>query len=455
MRIFLLILFLLIIQLYSLSAQRSLLKDSKQQFEMGKKFYSDIYVLPDEAPDSVKIIVVYRISYQTLTFMKNNNNGQDIYLSVPNVEVEFQDTDGIIRKRIFREDSVFINTYDETVSAIDYIYGLLTTRMKTGKYTVSAFLRCANTQLLKSKVFALIEFKNFNKEKIISEPIITSILEPDKGIKVKPYILGIGIPFSSEGASIIIPVSYENEFEKFKYIIKYTKPKEKYFDWGDEFNFSGAVVPIKNSSISLDLTDPKESPIASVKPYTTLAGGLNQGLLNIIITSDKLVPGNYELNVVRDNSKDTLKRLISVVWEDMPLSLSDPEYAVDAMYYVLTDEQYETMKDGNPQEISKKILDFWKVKDPTPKTAFNEAMAEYFKRVDFAMQNYKSKSSKDGAKTDRGKIYILYGKPTKTEKTLGEKQNTEVWKYEKFKKEFIFKTNSAGNYILLQVIEIK
>ncbi len=441
--------------MYSLSAQRSLLKDSKQQFEMGKKFYSDIYVLPDEAPDSVKIIVVYRISYQTLTFMKNNNNGQDIYLSVPNVEVEFQDTDGIIRKRIFREDSVFINTYDETVSAIDYIYGLLTTRMKTGKYTVSAFLRCANTQLLKSKVFALIEFKNFNKEKIISEPIITSILEPDKGIKVKPYILGIGIPFSSEGASIIIPVSYENEFEKFKYIIKYTKPKEKYFDWGDEFNFSGAVVPIKNSSISLDLTDPKESPIASVKPYTTLAGGLNQGLLNIIITSDKLVPGNYELNVVRDNSKDTLKRLISVVWEDMPLSLSDPEYAVDAMYYVLTDEQYETMKDGNPQEISKKILDFWKVKDPTPKTAFNEAMAEYFKRVDFAMQNYKSKSSKDGAKTDRGKIYILYGKPTKTEKTLGEKQNTEVWKYEKFKKEFIFKTNSAGNYILLQVIEIK
>ncbi len=182
---------------------------------------------------------------------------------------------------------------------------------------------------------------------------------------------------------------------------------------------------------------------------------MNQGLLNIIITSDKLVPGNYELNVVRDNSKDTLKRLISVVWEDMPLSLSDPEYAVDAMYYVLTDEQYETMKDGNPQEISKKILDFWKVKDPTPKTAFNEAMAEYFKRVDFAMQNYKSKSSKDGAKTDRGKIYILYGKPTKTEKTLGEKQNTEVWKYEKFKKEFIFKTNSAGNYILLQVIEIK
>jgi len=455
MKIFSLILFIFLLQLNQIFSQRSLLKDSKQQYELGKKFYSDIYVLPDEAPDSVKIIVIYRISYQTLTFTKTNSNGQESYLSIPNIELEFKDSEGIIRKRIFREDSIIFNTFEETVTSKEYIYGYLTTLMKTGKYTISAFLRCANTQLLKSKVFPLIDFKNFQKEKLISEPIITSTLEPDKSIIVKPYIMNLGIPFSSEGASILIPVTYKNEFEKFKFLLKYSKSKEKYFDWGDDFNISGAVVPLKNCSITVNFIDPKENPTASVSPYTTSGGSYRQGLLNINLSSDKLVPGNYELNVVRENTKDTLKRIISVLWEDMPLSLSDPDYAVDAMFYILTDEQYEKMNDGNPQEISKKILDFWKLKDPTPKTAYNEAMAEYFKRVDYAMQNYKPKSNKDGVKSDRGKIYILYGKPTKTDKTLGDKQNTEHWKYEKLKKEFVFKTDTGGNYILVQVNDIK
>lgn len=455
MRIIFLILFLLLINLNAIFSQKNLLKDPKQQFETGKKFYSDIYVLPDEAQDSVKIIVVYRISYQTLTFIKNSNNGQESYLSIPNIEVEFKDADGIIRKRIFREDSVLLNNFDETVSPDEYIYGLLTTRIKTGKYSVSAFLRCANTQLLKSKVFALFDFKDFKKDKIISEPILTTSFYPDKSNTINPYIMDLGIPFSSEGASILIPVTYNNELEKFKCTLNYTNPKEKYFDWADNFNISGTLVPIKNCSISLDLTDPKDYPSATVIPYTTSENDLKQGLLNIYLSSEKLVPGNFELIVVRENSKDTLKRIINVIWEDMPISLSDPDYAVTSMYYILSDHQFEKMKDGKSQEISKRILDYWKEKDPTPKTAYNEAMAEYFKRVDYAMYNYKAKNLKDGAKSDKGKIYILYGKPTKTEKTLGEKHNTEVWKYEKIKKEFIFKTDFGGNYILEKVNDIK
>jgi GWxTD domain-containing protein len=438
-----------------MNAQRnSSLIGPKQQFELGKKFYSDIYVLPEVGSDSVKIVIVFRISYQTLTFIKTNSNGNEKYISIPNIEVEFKDNDGIVRKRIFSEDTIVSNNYEESVSSVYYFYGLLTTKMKTGKYNVTAFLRCANSHLLRNKVFKLMEFKNFNKEKIISEPILTTAFQPDKGYTVNTYIMDLGIPFSSEGASILVPVTYENEFEKFKYTLKYTKPKEKYFDWGDDFNLSGSVVPIKNSTITFDLLSSKENLNATIIPNNSTVDNIRNGLLNINISSDKLVPGNYELNIVRENTKDTLKRIISVLWEDMPFSLSDPEFTVEAMYYILTDEIYEKIKEGKSQEVSKKILDYWKEKDPTKTTAFNEAMAEYFKRVDYAMSNFKSKATKNGVKSDMGKIYILYGKPTKIEKTLGEKQNTEVWKYEKIKKEFKFKTESSGNYILESVNDI-
>ena len=249
MRLRIIIIFILLFQVCLLSAQRNNFKDPKPMFEAGKKFFSDIYILPDTSSDSVVICVLYKVSNQTLTFIKKSENGIENYLTVPNFEVELKDSEGIIRKRIFSEDSIEVTDYEVSVSSNDYIYGFVSTKMKAGKYTLNAYLRCANSQLLKNKIFPLIEFKNFQKDKIISEPIITSPFEPDKGITVKPYIMGIGIPFSSEGASILIPVSYESEFEKFKYTLKYTKPREKYFDWGGGLNLSGALVPLKNCSI--------------------------------------------------------------------------------------------------------------------------------------------------------------------------------------------------------------
>ena len=37
-------------------------------------------------------------------------------------------------------------------------------------------------------------------------------------------------------------------------------------------------------------------------------------------------------------------------------------------------------------------------------TPYNEEMAEYFSRVDYAFYNFQTINQKDGAKTDRGKI---------------------------------------------------
>lgn len=439
----------------SLFAQRGNQRDLKPIYDLGKRFYSDIYILPDSSSDSVLVYIPFKMTYQTLTFIVKPDNGNEKYLAVPSIEVEFKDSESIIRKRIFYEDSVLINSYEKTVSKDEYLYGIVETKMKTGKYTVNINLRCSNSQLQKNKNFPLVDFSDFRNSLAISEPILASSLETDRSNTITPYILNLGIPFSSNGASILVPVSYKNEYDKFKCTVKYTKMKDKLFDWGDIPPITGSVVPLTNSSLKIEYKNQFEIPILKFNSFQSDSGLFKQGLLNIHLTSDKLIPGNYELNIVRENSKDTLKRIISVIWEDMPVILMNPESAVESMYYILTDDQYDKMNDGNQQEMSKKLIDYWKEKDPTKTTAFNEAMAEYFKRVDYTNLNFKSKNYRDGFKSEQGKIYILYGPPTKTSKVLGEKQNTEIWIYDKLKKEFIFKTDNSGNYILVNVNDIK
>ena len=449
-----LIILLILFQFGIVNAQRGYNRDIRIPFDPGKRFYSDIIILPDSSSDSLNINIFYKCTFRTLTFFLKSENGTEKYFSVPNFEVELKDSEGIIRKRIYREDTITVNSYEMSVSEEEYIYGLVTAKMKPGKYSVNATLRCANSQLVKNKIFPSMEFKNFTSESVISEPILTNSLETDVTTSVNPYLFGLGIPFSSQGASILIPVSYKNEFEKFKCNFKYTKSENANFDWGDIKQISGSIVPIPNSTLRIDFQNQLINPSLSLININSDTWSYKQGLLNIHLPSDNIFPGSYELSVIRENTKDTLKKNIFVIWEDMPVVLFDPEYAASSMYYLLTDSEYNELTDGNSKEISRKIINYWKEKDPTKSTAYNEAMAEYFKRAAYAMQNFKSKNSRDGIKTDKGKIYILYGPPTTTNKELGEKQNSEVWKYDKIKKSFIFKTDNDGNYILTNVSDI-
>jgi GWxTD domain-containing protein len=431
-------------------------RDLKSRLDYGKKFYADIYVLPNESADSVDVIIPYKIANETLTFIKSVNDNADRFLSVPDVEAEFKDSDGIIRRRIFREDSIFVNSFEETNSAKDFMYGFLHTSLKCGKYSAVVELSCSNSQLKRSKEFHNIDCKSFWTGDVVAEPVLASKFNTDS-VLIHPYILEMGIPFSSGGASILIPVSSNKELEKFSYKISYIAQKDVDFEWSPEFSFTGFVSPIKNTTLKIISDSVNKEITLALSPIYLRDSTITHypGLIGIDVPAERLVPGTYELSLLRARTADTIKRSFRVVWEDMPLILSDPETAVDAMYYILSDKEYDLMKTGNSKDISKKLLEYWKAKDPTKDTPFNEAMAEYFSRVEYAYSNFRTLAAKNGYKTDRGKIYILYGPPTSVNKTLGDKMNTEIWKYDRLKKDFVFETDARGNYILVKINDIK
>jgi len=61
------------------------------------------------------------------------------------------------------------------------------------------------------------------------------------------------------------------------------------------------------------------------------------------------------------------------------------------------------------EEREQFIEQFWLRRDPNPDTEVNEYKEEYYQRVAYANENFSS--GIPGSKTDRGRIYILYGQP--------------------------------------------
>jgi GWxTD domain-containing protein len=80
-------------------------------------------------------------------------------------------------------------------------------------------------------------------------------------------------------------------------------------------------------------------------------------------------------------------------------------------------------------------------------------MAEFFRRVDAAEENFKTLTQKEGAKSDRGKIYILNGAPDKITNEVKDKSSLEIWHYDKLKTNYFFEIVSVGNYKLVKILE--
>ncbi len=78
--------------------------------------------------------------------------------------------------------------------------------------------------------------------------------------------------------------------------------------------------------------------------------------------------------------------------------------------YIITDDEQKAYKSLKTDEERENFIEnFWRRRDPNPDTEENEFREEYFERIAYANEHYAS--GIPGWKTDRGRIYIAWGKP--------------------------------------------
>src|SRR5215213_11655675 len=87
---------------------------------------------------------------------------------------------------------------------------------------------------------------------------------------------------------------------------------------------------------------------------------------------------------------------------------------VNAVDLILTKSERDAWnKLETDDEREKFIEDFWNSRDPDPDTEENEFKQQFFERVAYANEHFSS--GKPGRLTDRGRIYIKFGKPDSIE----------------------------------------
>lgn len=118
--------------------------------------------------------------------------------------------------------------------------------------------------------------------------------------------------------------------------------------------------------------------------------------------------------------------------QDLPPK--DRTWLSEEVVYIITAKEREAfLQLESDRERNLFIQAFWRQRDPVPETPVNEFKEEHYRRIRQANESYGKGTSKPGWKTDRGRIYIILGKPRDVMSFGQESANLvpiEVWFYQ-------------------------
>ena len=217
------------------------------------------------------------------------------------------------------------------------------------------------------------------------------------------------------------------------------------------YNNSENAFPV---SINYKILNEKGSSIKEGSFSYVLSPGINQRI-------ERLAPVDYttglyrlELSSKAYSSIFTQKDFV-YKWSDLRMNITDLDLAINQMVYIASSDQLDSLKEApSKPEKEKRFLQFWKNIDPSPKTARNEVMNEYYNRVKIATDKF-TNSYMEGWKTDMGMVFIIYGNPSSIERHPFDENSKpyEVWEYFDINKQFIFVDYTGfGDYRLITPI---
>jgi GWxTD domain-containing protein len=373
----------------------------------------------------------YKIPYKLLVFERN----EETYEASFRITVEISDIDGKLVARDIKDSKISVNSFEATDDLNVFLQDYLSFKIKPGDYKAAAIISDMNS--IGDLPLKPIELKlDSNKSNIVLNPIVINSQEVTCNDE-RAFLLansGGNVPFSAESFNLVIPVSDTLITE-----IDIT------LENNGEIVYSGKVEESYVLPIGINSCDDKI--VVTKMPENRL-------LRNFIIryVNQKLNEGDLVLTIANEEKEIDEKVNMKVVWFNKPFSLLNPEKAIEFLTYIESDSLVSELLDEDESDYPKVLNNFWAKYDPTPETTFNEIMFEYYSRIDYAMRKFKSITNNNGAKTDRGMVYIKFGNADKIERTsTSQGQVIEVWTYSKSQRTFSFiDKTGTGNFTLTE-----
>lgn len=431
----------------AVTAQRGSQRVKQVQQAYGDQYYADAVILPNAENDSAVVQVRIRVNTSTLVFSKVNSfqEQRGEYYATIGLSVEARDAVGVVRQRVRFVDTVFVDNYEALAETSSYRNGLVTLRLAAGSYSVSIEPVSNRDNGFRKLTLPKLIIPRAGQKQIRDISCIFAHATTQEYDLLTPYVFNGNLPFPSSRVAVIATIPHSMRNRTFDVWIKQQPYQEGDIRWWTGVDIHTTV---SDKAVKLDALDSGTIHVQAVDDSKS-AGRT----VVIPINASDVVPGRYLLTLVAEGTADTLRYPFHVEWESMPLSLRSLSYALDVLAYICPEETLDSLREGDDATQREQLMDWWRRQDKTLGTAHNERMAEYYRRVDKASYSYATLIEPDGAFTDRGKVYILYGEPTKIDrKTNKAGDAVETWIYTNgVRTVFVFTIEEDGQYRLTTV----
>lgn len=156
-------------------------------------------------------------------------------------------------------------------------------------------------------------------------------------------------------------------------------------------------------------------------------------------------------SILSQESKIKVLENVNEKWIEKHQSAYKKWVEKDAAYIITDSEKEAYLALKTDEEREKFIENFWRRRDPDPDTEINEFREEYYERIAYTNEHFTS--GIQGWRTDRGLVFILFGKPDKIEKGRAEFENLKNILFETWSYQSVNETGSAHKYTFIDPTE--
>jgi GWxTD domain-containing protein len=145
---------------------------------------------------------------------------------------------------------------------------------------------------------------------------------------------------------------------------------------------------------------------------TSAAGVLAEGAARFDLTSEPAGLYLADVKAWQEGDAGALERRakFSIGWRADTWNRSGADIA-DEVHFLLEARDEDEFLGLQPGQQEKLLADFWRRRDPTPETAFNEAEQKFRERVSVANAQFSRFGIGKGMFSDQGRVFIRYGTP--------------------------------------------
>lgn len=422
-------------------AQRGINYEQLANQQREQSIFIDTFTLPSIQPGTLQFVNTFRIDYNLLPFKKYDQATEEKNFFSPvgmNIEVFKDDNPNFGNRRrddfsveglepvnrSFWKDTAFAANYAQTKAKNSFITGELVSELQPGTYSyMLQFVRGEEVegQASRKRSVKLQSFEDRKKGEII---LAESVDKSSGNNTINLLNFGDFVYYGEDFNAFIQLPGYQSS-DSFSYTVHRVDISSR-DTTNVEAVHSGMIsgdqiyesvrpeLNTENSSAELVLKNAEQAPSYAL----------------VKIPNSEFINAIYRLEVTRDGEQTPVAETIfRSRWIDMPTSLLNVNVAIDMLRFIVDDQTLKEMKSGSNGEKEKKFRAFWEKRDPTPKTEYNELMAEYYRRVDYAYQEF-STINVSGYNTDQGSVYIRFGPPKNINRKFPPGEPAlEIWEY--------------------------